>query len=182
MGTSLAALLIMAVFFTGVILMYRTTLAGNVAVSSAIREASNDAVDRTRTNLRVTGLNTNECRIVIDIQNNGSIAISNPQDMDVIATMDTFQGVLEARRFQYDVTAAANSWSLAIDEDIYPFEPSVLNPGESGILTISWPLTAVTPPPALGYGEARAVTIGTANGSTADYAPARGMLMTPCVP
>ena len=51
--------------------MYRTTLAGNVAVSSAIREASDDAVDRARTNLRVTGLNIDECRVVIDIQNTG---------------------------------------------------------------------------------------------------------------
>ena len=162
--------------------MYRTTLAGNVAVSSAIREASDDAVDRARTNLRVTGLNIDECRVVIDIQNTGSIAISDYRDMDVIVTMDTFRGVLEARRFQYSTVEAINSWSIEIDEDIYPFEPSVLNAGESGTLTVSWPLTAIIPPPALGYGEARAVTIGAANGSTTDHAPPRGMIMVPCGP
>ena len=63
MGTSLAALLIMAVFFTGVILMYRTTLAGNVGVSNSIREASNDALERTRTNLYLSDLNTDECEL-----------------------------------------------------------------------------------------------------------------------
>ena len=60
MGTSLSALLIMAVFFTGVILMYRTTLSGNVGVSNSIREASNDALERTRTNLKLSDLNTDE--------------------------------------------------------------------------------------------------------------------------
>ena len=180
MGTSLAALLIMAVFFTGVILMYRTTLAGNVAVSSAIREASNSAVDRARTNLRVVDLQTDRCNVVLEIQNVGAIAISDYDDMDVIVTMDTFQEELEARLFRYSAAVVPNSWSLDIDADVFPYEPSTLNPGESGTLIVNWHLTAQVPPPPLGYGEARAVTIGAANGSTTDFAPPRGNLMSPC--
>ena len=180
MGTSLAALLIMAVFFTGVILMYRSTLAGNVAVSSAIREASNSAVDRARTNLRIVDLQTKQCNVELEIRNMGSIAISDYDDMDVIVTMDTFQEELMARRFQYSAALVPNSWALDIDADLYPYEPSTLNPGESGTLTVNWHLTAQVPPPPLGYGEARAVTIGAANGSTTDFAPPRGNLMSPC--
>tara|TARA_B100000586_G_C20113127_1_gene431223 strand:+ start:765 stop:1307 length:543 start_codon:yes stop_codon:yes gene_type:complete len=180
MGTSLAALLIMAVFFTGVILMYRTTLAGNVAVSSAIREASNSAVERARTNLRVDNLRTDRCEVVIEIQNVGGVAISDYGDMDVIVTMDTFEEELMARRFQYSAALVPNSWVLDIDADLYPYEPSTLNPGESGTLTVNWHLTAQVPPPPLGYGETRAVTIGAANGSTIDFAPPRGNLMSPC--
>jgi archaellum component FlaF (FlaF/FlaG flagellin family) len=188
MGTSLAALLIMAVFFTGVILMYRTTLAGNVAVSSAIREASDRAADRVRTNLRIVKLQTDKCEVAIEIQNEGTIAIDDYDDMDVIVTMDTFEEELKARRFQYNDAFAAlpqilpsvpNSWSLAIDADVFPYEPSTLNPGESGTLTVNWNLTAQDLSP-LGYGEARAVTIGAANGSTTDFAPPRGNLMSPC--
>lgn len=162
--------------------MYRTTLAGNVAVSSAIREASNDAAERIRTSLTVTSMDTDECIIEIEIQNNGSIALSGYSDMDVIVTMDTFLGVLDPRRFAYNETPARDRWSISIDEDIYPHEPTVLNPGESATLTVTWPLDVTNPAPALGYGEARALTIGAPNGSTADYAPARGLLMSPCVP
>ena len=180
MGTSLAALLIMAVFFTGVILMYRTTLAGNVAVSSAIREASNSAVDRARTSLRVVDLQTVDCNVVLEIENIGTMAVSDYDDMDVIVTIDTFQGVLDARRFGYSATLAPDSWSLEIDADEFPYEPSTLNPGETGTLTANWHLPVQNPVPPLGYGEARAVTIGAANGSTADFAAPRGHIMSPC--
>ena len=158
MGTSLAALLIMAVFFTGVILMYRTTLAGNVAVSSAIREASNSAVDRARTNLRIVDLQTKQCNVELEIHNVGTIAISDYDDMDVIVTMDTFQEELQARRFQYSDGAALipNSWVLDIDadaddEDIYGDYGYGDDDTFDSANTVSIP---VKPPVDLGDGEA----------------------------
>ena len=206
MGTSLAALLIMAVFFTGVILMYRTTLAGNVGVSNSIREASNDALERTRTNLKLSDLNTDECELSVKIENIGSVAIDNYADMDTIVTVDTFTGSLEARKFQYTYQvsgAATNSWSLAIDADKYPFEPITLNPGETGLLTVDWPMTGSRAPEAIfdtasvvnagtvmidvvandtdSDGEVRAVAVGAANGVTTEYAASRGMAMGQCI-
>ena len=206
MGTSLAALLIMAVFFTGVILMYRTTLAGNVGVSNSIREASNDALERTRTNLKLCDLNTDECELSVKIENIGSVAIDNYADMDTIVTVDTFTGSLEARKFQYTYQvsgAATNSWSLAIDADKYPFEPITLNPGETGLLTVDWPMTGSRAPEAIfdtasvvnagtvmidvvandtdSDGEVRAVAVGAANGVTTEYAASRGMAMGQCI-
>jgi len=125
-------------------------------------------------------LSTQGCMVVLEIQNTGAIAISDYDNTDVIVTMDTFQQNLEARRFQYSDPLAANSWHLDIDADVFPYEPSTLNPGESGTLTVHWHLPAQVPPPPLGYGEARAVTIGAANGATTNFAPPRGNLMVPC--
>ena len=210
MGSSLAALLIMAVFFTGVILMYRTTLSGNVGVSRSIREASNDSLERTRTNLQITSLFTSDqrgeqCNVFAGIDNIGSIAIDDFANMDVIVTMDTFDGSLDTKRFPVTSPASAadsDSWSLAIDTNTYPYEPLTLNPGESGLMTINWPMTGNGVPVAVqdtgsvgnggtveidvlnndidADGEVRAVTIGAANGVTTERAASIGELMGLC--
>ena len=210
MGSSLAALLIMAVFFTGVILMYRTTLSGNVGVSRSIREASNDSLERTRTNLQITSLFTSnqrgeQCNVFAGIDNIGSIAIDDFANMDVIVTMDTFNGSLDTKRFSVTSPASAadsDSWSLAIDTNTYPYEPLTLNPGESGLMTINWPMTGNGIPVAVhdtgnvgnggtveidvlnndidADGEVRAVTIGAANGVTTERAASIGELMGLC--
>ena len=211
MGSSLAALLIMAVFFTGVILMYRTTLSGNVGVSRSIREASNNSLERTRTNLQITSLYTSDirgeqCNVKLGIDNIGSIAIDNFANMDVIVTMDTTNGGLETERFPVTYPASeadSQSWSLAIDTGAYPYEPLTLNPGESGLLTINWDdmsgngvPVAVNDSVSVGQGgtveirvldndtdadgEVRAVTVGAANGVTAERAARIGELMGPC--
>jgi len=210
MGSSLAALLIMAVFFTGVILMYRTTLSGNVGVSRSIREASNDSLERTRTNLQITSLFTSDqrgeqCNVFAGIDNIGSIAIDDFANMDVIVTMDTFDGSLDTKRFPVTSPASAadsDSWSLAIDTNTYPYEPLTLNPGESGLMTINWPMTGNGIPVAVhdtgnvgnggtveidvlnndidADGEVRAVTIGAANGVTTERAASIGELMGLC--
>ena len=210
MGSSLAALLIMAVFFTGVILMYRTTLSGNVGVSRSIREASNDSLERTRTNLQITSLFTSDqrgeqCNVFAGIDNIGSIAIDDFANMDVIVTMDTFDGSLDTKRFPVTSPASAadsDSWSLAIDTNTYPYEPLTLNPGESGLMTINWPMTGNGIPVAVhdtgnvgnggtveidvlnndidADGEVRAVMIGAANGVTTERAASIGELMGLC--
>ena len=210
MGSSLAALLIMAVFFTGVILMYRTTLSGNVGVSRSIREASNDSLERTRTNLQITSLFTSDqrgeqCNVFAGIDNIGSIAIDDFANMDVIVTMDTFNGSLDTKRFPVTSPASAadsDSWSLAIDTNTYPYEPLTLNPGESGLMTINWPMTGNGIPVAVhdtgnvgnggtveidvlnndidADGEVRAVMIGAANGVTTERAASIGELMGLC--
>lgn len=210
MGSSLAALLIMAVFFTGVILMYRTTLSGNVGVSRSIREASNDSLERTRTNLQITSLFTSDqrgeqCNVFAGIDNIGSIAIDDFANMDVIVTMDTFNGSLDTKRFSVTSPASAadsDSWSLAIDTNTYPYEPLTLNPGESGLMTINWPMTGNGIPVAVhdtgnvgnggtveidvlnndidADGEVRAVMIGAANGVTTERAASIGELMGLC--
>jgi hypothetical protein len=183
MGSSLAALLIMAVFFTGVILMYRTTLSGNVGVSRSIREASNDSLERTRTNLQITSLFTSDQR---------------GEQCNVFAGIDN-------KRFPVTSPASAadsDSWSLAIDTNTYPYEPLTLNPGESGLMTINWPMTGNGVPVAVhdtgsvgkggtveidvlnndidADGEVRAVTIGAANGVTTERAASIGELMGLC--
>ena len=210
MGSSLAALLIMAVFFTGVILMYRTTLSGNVGVSRSIREASNDSLERTRTNLQITSLFTSDqrgeqCNVFAGIDNIGSVAIDDFANMDVIVTMDTFNGSLDTKRFPVTSPASAadsDSWSLAIDTNTYPYEPLTLNPGESGLMTINWPMTGNGIPVAVhdtgsvgnggtveidvlnndidADGEVRAVMIGAANGVTTERAASIGELMGLC--
>ena len=86
----------------------------------------------------------------------------------------------EGKRRNFGRSQCAGDWILEIDADEFPYEPSTLNPGETGTLTANWHLPVQNPVPPLGYGEARAVTIGAANGSTADFAAPRGHIMSPC--
>ena len=54
MGISLAALLVMSVFFTGVLMMYRTTLFGNVVVSNAVDTSAEMAIGKSKTYIGIT--------------------------------------------------------------------------------------------------------------------------------
>ena len=132
----------MGVFFTGVLMMYQTTLFGNVLVSNAMSESSKLELARSRTSLRITGINLSvagDCLVEVAVGNQGRESIADLQRMDVIAHFTS----RDPMSFEYqqlepaDVVADeldAGNWTIEIDPAIYPFEPSIFNPGEEAII------------------------------------------------
>ena len=161
MGISLAALLIMGVFFTGVLMMYQATLFGNVVVSNAMKESSNLELARSRTLLGITEISvTSACFVTVAVANQGSESIADFQRMDVIAH---FEGEAPMSfKYTNSVTGAMESgyWNIEIDPAIYPFEPSIFNPGEKATITGKI---------GLGPQTLIAAVVGTPNGVVANF-------------
>ena len=167
MGISLAALLIMGVFFTGVLMMYQATLFGNVVVSNAMKESSNLELARSRTLLGITEISggtsnpsTFACFVAVAVANQGNESISDFQRMDVIAHFEGHAPM--SFKYTDSVTGAMESgdWTIVIDPAIYPFEPSIFNPGEKA--TIYGKLE-------LGPQALIAAVVGTPNGVVANF-------------
>lgn len=139
MGISLAALLVMSVFFTGVLMMYRTTLFGNVVVSNAVDTSAEMAIGKSKTYIGITDVRaspTERCKIQVDVENRGARPIYDFNSMDVIIH---YQGSTPPVRLQYasvpDPNAlTAGRWTVGIDATVYPFEPSIFNPGEDAMI------------------------------------------------
>ena len=87
MGAAIAGLLIMAVFFTGVLMMFRTTLFGNVIISNSMKEANQLSGEQARTDIRLTGasITTGDgyCKLTVTGDNKGAISISDYDRMDI---------------------------------------------------------------------------------------------------
>ena len=157
----------MGVFFTGVLMMYQATLFGNVVVSNAMKESSNLELARSRTLLGITEISggtsnppTFRCFMEVAVANQGSESIADFQRMDVIAH---FEGKAPMS-FKYTnlVTGAMDSgyWNIEIDPAIYPFEPSIFNPGEKATITGKI---------GLGSQTLIAAVVGTPNGVVANF-------------
>ena len=54
MSATIAGLLILAVFLAGVLMMFRSTLFGNVSTGSALREAAQFEGEQSRTEIKLT--------------------------------------------------------------------------------------------------------------------------------
>ena len=121
MGISLAALLVMSVFFTGVLMMYRTTLFGNLVVSEAIDRSNEMWLERSETLITVEGAVANppgRCTININLKNSGIRPVHNYQNMDLIVHFQS--NPPEPIRLDYSDTEdpaalAPDNWTLIID-------------------------------------------------------------------
>ena len=145
MGISLAALLVMSVFFTGVLMMYRTTLFGNVVVSNAVDASVEQA-----------------CVILVTVGNRGASARHDFDSMDVIVH---YQGATAPVRLEYmpgnQNALTGDDWTMTIDGTKFPFEPSIFNPGEDAM--IHGRLTLASPD------SISAIALGTASGYVLRY-------------
>lgn len=131
----------MGVFFTGVLMMYQATQFGNVLVSNAMKESSNLELARSRTLLDIAGISggtsnpsTFACFVAVAVANQGNESIADFQRMDVIAHREG----LAPMSFKYTDEVTGNmvsgDWTIVIDPAIYPFEPSIFNPGEKATI------------------------------------------------
>jgi len=165
MGISLAALLVMSVFFTGVLMMYRTTLFGNVVVSNAVDASVEQALEKSKTYIGiddVTASPSDACVIQVTVGNRGAIAIHDFDSMDVIVH---YQGATAPVRLEYmpgnQNALTGDDWTMTIDGTKFPFEPSIFNPGEDAM--IHGRLTLASPD------SISAIALGTASGYVLRY-------------
>jgi archaellum component FlaF (FlaF/FlaG flagellin family) len=165
MGISLAALLVMSVFFTGVLMMYRTTLFGNVVVSNAVDASVEQALKKSKTYIVIDDVAANSievCKIQVGVQNRGAIATHDFDSMDVIVH---YQGATAPVRLQYSSgnqnSLTGDDWTMTIDATKFPFEPSIFNPGEDA--TIHGRLNLASPD------NISAIALGTASGYVLRY-------------
>ena len=151
----------MGVFFTGVLMMYQATLFGNVVVSNAMKESSNLELARSRTLLGITEISeTSACFVTVAVANQGSESIADFQRMDVIAHFEG-KAPMSFKYTNLETDAMAEDhWNIEIDPAIYPFEPSIFNPGEKA--TIYGKLE-------LGPQALIAAVVGTPNGVVANF-------------
>ena len=138
MGISLAALLVMSVFFTGVLMMYRTTLFGNVVVSNAVDASVEQALEKSKTYIGIDDVSaspSDACVIQVTVGNRGAIAIHDFNTMDVIVH---YQGTTLPVRLEYkkgnQAGLTGDDWAIAIDDANFPFEPNIFNPGENAMI------------------------------------------------
>ena len=138
MGISLAALLVMSVFFTGVLMMYRTTLFGNVVVSNAVDTSIELTSKKGKTYIGISDVSassTEACKIQVGVGNWGAIAIHDFNSMDVIIH---YQGSTSPVRLEYmsgnQNALTGDDWTITIDATKFPFEPSIFNPGEDAMI------------------------------------------------
>lgn len=151
MGSTIAGLLILVLFFTGVLLVSRTTQSGNAQVSRATRDAVELVGARARTTIAVASTSSSgTCNLSISVDNTGATSVSDFTRMDVILQFPT--GNNAAQRLDY-VSGPATVGEWAATTISGAFEPGVLNPGEtmtidaqalvveagSGTVTISTP-------------------------------------------
>jgi len=165
MGISLAALLVMSVFFTGVLMMYRTTLFGNVVVSNAVDASVEQALKKSKTYIVIDDVAANSievCKIQVGVQNRGAIATHDFDSMDVIVH---YQGATAPVRLRYSSgnqnSLTGDDWTMTIDPTKFPFEPSIFNPGEDAM--IHGRLTLASPD------SISAIALGTASGYVLRY-------------
>tara|TARA_B100000749_G_C18423839_1_gene464693 strand:- start:1219 stop:1746 length:528 start_codon:yes stop_codon:yes gene_type:complete len=165
MGISLAALLVMSVFFTGVLMMYRTTLFGNVVVSNAVDASVEQALEKSKTYIGIDDVSaspSDACVIQVTVGNRGAIAIHDFDSMDVIVH---YQGATAPVRLEYmpgnQNALTGDDWTMTIDGTKFPFEPSIFNPGEDAM--IHGRLTLASPD------SISAIALGTASGYVLRY-------------
>ncbi len=168
MASTLAGLLILAMFLTTSMITFRSTLFGDVAVSSASREASKVMGDNARTEITIDSvLGDTFCSLTLVVVNTGATRVLDIEKMDVIVQFGS--GLNAAQRLTYTPSGppSVGQWT---DTDLSgSFEPGIFNPGEA--LTMDGKALLLE----TGTGV---ITVGTPNGVTGSIELAA---MAPCV-
>lgn len=167
MGSTIAGLMILTLFFASVLLISRTTLSGNAQVSEAARDAVQLVGERARTTIAVASTSSSgTCNLRVVVDNTGATSVSDLTRMDVIVQFPS--GNNAAQRLGY-VTGPVTVGDWVSTTISGAFEPGVLNPGET--MTIDTQVLVVE----AGSGT---VTVSTPNGviATASFPS-----LTPCV-
>ncbi|MCH7799958.1 MAG: hypothetical protein IIC24_00285 [Chloroflexi bacterium] len=174
MASSLAGLLIMGVFFTGALMMFHTSLFGNVLISNAMKEAVDLSGDRARTAIEIpSSIGDGTCNLTINIANTGTTAISGFSKMDIIVQFVTGNNSPHKLTFAKG-NSPANEGEWTVSAISGQFEPGILNPGE--ILTVKAKLALVE-------ASSGVLTVGTPNGitDTRTFPSSGSAVSAPCV-
>lgn len=168
MASTLAGLLILAMFLTTSMITFRSTLFGDVAVSSASREASKVMGDNARTEITIDSvLGDTFCSLTLVVVNTGATRVLDIEKMDVIVQFGSGANVAQRLTYTPSGPPSVGQWT---DTDLSgSFEPGIFNPGEA--LTMDGKVLLLE----TGTGV---ITVGTPNGVTGSIELAA---MAPCV-
>jgi len=142
--------LILAVFLTGVLMMSRTTLFGNMLTSNAMKESAQLLGERARTemSLKTPTITTADgsCTLTVTGDNTGSTAITDFPLMDVIVQFAP--GANDPQRLNYttgDSPPSTGDWAknLTPFSTSDKFQPGIFNPGETVIIKAKLAATVV---------------------------------------
>ena len=159
MGTSVAALIVLAVLITAVVLMARSTIVSNTVVGLATKSAVDRSGERARTMFITEAVTGSGSNLTLQVKNTGITSIWDFPHMDFIVTYTEPAGggttVVSWLPFT-EGGLGDNQWTMTIitPDDI---EPGIWNPGER------MTLDAVLAPPRK-VGTIGTVAVGTPNG------------------
>ena len=153
MGATIAGLLISAFFFTGALMMFRTTLYGNVLIGDTTRESIRISGERARTEIKIISIVGGGCSLTITVDNTGSTSIANVSLMDVIVQFPASNN--SAQRLTYDQAGPPGIGEWTVNLISGQFQPGIFDPGET--MTIGAQLSLVE-------AGAGTVTVGSHNG------------------
>ena len=101
------------------------------------------------------------CHVAVAVANQGSESIADFQRMDVIAHFEG-KAPMSFKYTNLETDAMdEDHWNIQIDPEIYPFEPSIFNPGEKA--TIDGKIGLAVPQTLI------AVVVGTPNGVVTNF-------------
>ena len=159
MGATIAGLLIMAVFFTGALMLFRTTLFGNVIVDNAMKESTQIEGARARTTISIISTTADNVTgtLKVEVKNTGSTSVPNLSTGDVIVQFPGGNNNPQRLTYTESSLLSPGQWTATMTATSDKHEPGIFNPGE--VVTINAIL--------LETGDATGtVTIGTPNGIT----------------
>jgi hypothetical protein len=168
MATTLAGLLILAMFITTSLISFRSTIFGDMAVSGATRVASRAMGELLRTEISIDSVAGDTfCSLTLDLTNTGASRVVEIGQMDVIIQFASGNNAPQRLTHISSGPVAVGEWTATTITG--PFEPGILNPTES--LTIEGKAMLVEPGTAY-------ITVGTPTG-VIDSIELAGM--NPCV-
>ena len=158
MAATVAGLLILAIFFTSQMMMFRANTYASLLTTGTNKQAVHLSGEQARTMIEVQSATTDGlCNLTVDLANTGAVAVVDPSRMDVIAQFPG--GANLPRRLSYAGSGPPGLDEWASTTISGTFDPGIFDPGENMQIDAKLSLSA---------GDATGtVTVATPNGVTA---------------
>lgn len=158
MGAAISGLLIMAVFFSSALMMFRTTLFGEVLISNAMKEITRLSGEQARTNITILSASVEGgCTLKVAVKNLGSTSVEEFRQMDVIVQFQGTENTPQGLGYVAAGPVAPGKWAKSLDPVQDGFQPGVLDPQETMIIEAKLSVAAT---------DTGTVLVGTPNGVT----------------
>ena len=129
MAAAVAGLLILGVFFTTEVMMFRANVYGNLVTTASTKQAVRLSGERARTIIEIDGTSTDGlCNLTVDLENKGAVSLVDPSRMDVIVQFPG--GNNPPQRLAYAPSGPPNLGEWASASISGAFNPGIFDPGE----------------------------------------------------
>ncbi len=155
MAAAVAGLLILGVFFTSEVMMFRANVYGNLVTTTNTKQAVRLSGERARTIIDIDGTGIYSlCYLRVDLKNKGAVSLVDPSRMDVIVQFPG--GVNPPQRLTYAGSGPPSLGEWASTSISGAFNPGIFDPGEDMQIDAKLSLSAGDP--------TGTVTVATPNG------------------